>query len=208
MITKNLTIPQTMPTTVYDENSDFINSSENFSVLPARNNISYLQSSSIKPNLRLNRMDFNVKSVNYFQNNNSSGRNKKIVNKSLTTSSENFKSTSLHAYNHNNSTEISDMYGINNNYNQESFIIPKNKQQPFQKYSNEKQINHHFKPRTIDLNSTKFMISKMLNGNIEENASTNSLAFSSTSLDLASHSGPIKPSTFEYFRMVNYFVFA
>lgn len=168
MITKKL-ISQTIPT-VYNDKDEFNNLSENFTLT---------SSSYLTPKRQeLDHKQMDLKSVNYFGS--KSSTNFKKVNKQHVNSNDlnqaknsnyyNFNSNSYNFYNTSFSNENLEKFktnSINSDLNQESFILPKNKQQSFQKYAIERHINH-FKPQNLNSNNTKMMITKMLNGNIDD----------------------------------------
>lgn len=163
MISKKL-ISQTIPTT-YDDKNEYNNMRENFL------SSSYLPTN--RQEVDHNRID--VKSVNYFGSKsntnfklNKQHANTNDLNQTKNSNYYNFNSNSYNFYNTSFSNENLEKFKTNSNsdLNQDSFILPKNKQKSFQKYAIERHINH-FKPKNLNQENTKMMITKMLNGNID-----------------------------------------
>lgn len=198
MITKKL-ISQTIPT-VYNDKNEFNNSSENLTLT---------SSSFLPPNKQqLNPKRMDIKSVNYFGS--KSSTNFKKFNKQHVNSNDlnqaknsnyyNFNSNSYNFYNTSFSNENLEKFKTNSNsdLNQESFILPKNKQQTFQKYAIERHINH-FKPQNLNSNNSKMMITKMLNGNIDEGLKKESFLSSKDTNNKESETNKIVSKQVKYY---------
>ena len=165
---------ETMPTS-YNDKNEFENSSDNFSFLSKA--ASTVTTKSI-------RFDANaLKSTNYFGYNFASNRNLSASSKNTAASSikQNYQNKNSYGlYPQNQHTEQYPQYQlpankpdksfINAEYEKPSQLINIKKQQAaFQKYILERHVNH-FNHRTSGDSTTKYMISKILNGDIENTA--------------------------------------
>lgn len=231
MITKKVYL-QKIPA-VFNDKTEFNTSNDNFAVSSSFK-VNYSPTNQIKhTKMDLKPVNYFGSKLNSYNSNDSNLNNTSNTklnsnsNGNLNTSSNfsellsgnqtkinnyyNFKSDSLNSYNtsflvNNNNNNLNhdttEKYANKNSYslnNQESFIIPKDKTQTFQKYAIERHMNH-FKP------TSKVMIAKMLNGDIEESASTNNLTSTTkTNLDqFISNSGPIKTNQQEPVKNVSF----
>ena len=201
MITKKL-IFQTVPT-VYNDKNEFNNSSENFSITSTLNSFS-------PSNIHKQTSRADLKSINYFGSKSSLNLGKNLNQTNSTKvkpiKNYNFNSNSYNYYNTSFSNENLDKFKTNSTYDfnnqQDSFILPNNSKQPqqsFQKYAIERHISH-FKPQNLD---SKSIVTKMLNGNIEESLKDHSII---NVKDLSSTSKHFKNDPMENNKNVNSFI--
>ena len=150
MISKKV-ISQTIPT-FYNDKTDFENSSENFSILTAKTNPLSVSKAGQRP--QTTKMEPSIKSVNYFGYRFNPHNQRTNANSSVIT----------------NSTVAT----LNNS--QQGSPSRKSQQSTFQKYLIDKQqgTKQHFNNNNNNSDSsTKHMISKILNGDIENIANNN-----------------------------------
>jgi hypothetical protein len=181
MIQKKV-ISQTIPTfytSQASDKNDFENSCENFSILTSK---AVPLASGTTKSISSTKMEPSIKSVNYFSYQFNSNRGK------LNDSSSN-----------NNNSKPSLIQQDNANRSPSQMHHRKSQQSSFQKYVIEKQVRQHFNQKSQQQtqsqsqnhqqdseSNTKYMISKILNGDIEPSSFTNNNVSLNKSMEVSS----------------------
>lgn len=170
------TIPTFYTTNATADKNDLDSSCENFSLLTSNavplassqtSSGAVSNSNTTTPKTISTKMEPSIKSVNYFGLQFNSNRNKS--NDSNLSSNNNMNNTNGNLTNHSNNIN---MHARLENNRSPSQMYRKSQQTSFQKYVIEKQVRQHFNHRNSTTNhendpSTKLMISKILNGDLE-----------------------------------------
>jgi hypothetical protein len=162
MIQKKV-ISQTIPT-FYSDKNDFENSCENFSILTTSNKQVPIQqaNNSNSNKIASTKMEPSIKSVNYFGYQFNTNKNKAAAAAPASTTTTNTDNAQLN----NSKSSLQDKKSPSQLFHRKS------QQSSFQKYVIENQVRQHFYNRnsqkqTESDSNTKYMISKILNGDLD-----------------------------------------
>ena len=164
MIQKKV-ISQTIPT-FYSDKNDFENSCENFSILTSSNKqVPMQQANNLNSNkIASTKMEPSIKSVNYFGYQFNTNRNKVVATTVATPAST--TTNTDNAQLNNSKSSLLDKKSPSQLFHRKS------QQSSFQKYVIENQVRQHFYNRNTQKqtecdSNTKYMISKILNGDLD-----------------------------------------
>lgn len=169
MIQKKV-ISQTIPT-FYSDKNDFENSCENFSILTTSNKqVPIQQANTLNSNkIGSTKMEPSIKSVNYFGYQFNTNRNKVVATTAAATPAS---TTTTATTNTDNAQLNNSKSSLLDKKSPSQLFHRKSQQSSFQKYVIENQVRQHFYNRntqkqTESDSNTKYMISKILNGDLD-----------------------------------------